>query len=547
MQLRWYQDEAVYSIFDYFERGNVGNPIIAMPTGTGKSFVIAEFLRRVFAMWARQRVMMLTHVKELIEQNAQELLNLWPTAPLGIYSAGLKQKDIMLPIIFGGIASVVKNVQAFGFRDLVIIDECHLLSPKDASMYQTAIAALKLVNPYLKVIGLSATPFRLKQGYLTDDGLFTDICYDITGCDAFNRLIAEGYISPLTSKRTSIEIDVSNVGIIGGEFNQKQADAAVDKEEIIYAAVKESVQMGYDRGSWLAFASSIKNAEHVASMLQSFGIQAAAVHSDLDKIDKNENTKRIRDFKNGYLRCLVSMNKMTTGVNHPPIDFIIDLQPTCSPGKHVQKYGRGTRPSPATGKRNCLVGDFAGNTRRNGPINDPRIPGKPGKGNGDLPIRICDCGVYNHAAARFCGGGSSSKEGILRGGCGMEFTFATKLFRTASEEAILRSDAPQVEYYDVTKVLYHLHKKTNAEGVLISPPSMKVSYFCGLQMFNEWVCLEHPGFPGKRARDWWRQRHNEEPPVTTFEALRRCSELKQPRRIRVWVNKKNPEVLGHEF
>ena len=533
-QIRWYQDEAVYNLFDYFGQGNVGNPIIAMPTGTGKSFVIAEFLRRVFSYWPNQRVMMLTHVKELIEQNAKELLNLWPTAPLGIYSAGLNQRDTVLPIIFAGIASVYKRIQLFGWIDLVIIDECHLLSPKDSSMYQTAIAALKIINPHLKVIGLSATPFRLKQGYLTDDGLFTDICYDITGPEPFNRLIAEGYLCPLIPKRTLTQIDVREVSIVGGEFNQKQVDEITDRDEITYNAVKETIEQGYDRACWLAFGSSIKNVEHITSMLQSFGIQAAAVHSDLDKTDKNENTRRIRDWKNGELRCLVNMNKLTTGVNNPMIDLIADLQATCSPGKHVQKAGRGTRVYRT--KRNCLFLDFAGNTKRNGPINDPRIPNKPGKGGGDVPIRICDCGTYNHAAARVCVG------------CGEEFQFENKLFATASDTPIISNeDMPQVEYFPVNKVLYNLHIKKDGNGIQVSAPSIRVSYFSGLRMFNEWVCLEHSGFPGKRARDWWRQRHNEEPPPTTYEALRRCSELKQPRAIKVWINKRNPEVIGHEF
>jgi DNA repair protein RadD len=544
MQLRPYQDEGVCSIFDYFDKGNTGNPIVALPTGTGKSYIIAEFLRRVFNLWPCQRVLMLTHVKEIIEQNAAELFNLWPTAPLGIYSAGLNERTHTLPITFAGIQSVYKKMYLFGWIDLVLIDECHLLSPKDSSMYQAAIAILKQINPHLKVIGFSATPFRLKQGYLIEDGLFTDICYDITGYEAFNRLIAEGYLCPLIPKQTITQIDLRGVGIVGGELNQKQAEAIIDKDEVVHAAVKESIEMGHDRACWLTFAAGIRNAEHVASMLQSFGIQTAAVHSDLDG---KENKRRMKDWKNGYLRAIVSMNKLTTGVNHPPIDFIIDLQATCSPGKHVQKYGRGTRPSPATGKRNCLVGDFAGNTARNGPINDPRIPGKPGKGGGDLPIRICDCGIYNHAAARFCGGGKSAKEGILNGGCGEEFVFENKLFKTASEMALLKDDAPQIEYFNVTKVLYNLHEKKNGEGFLIQPPSIRVSYICGMQMFSEWVTLEHSGFAGKRARDWWRQRHGEEPPQYTYQALQRCSQLKQPRRVRVWVNKRHPEVLGHEF
>lgn len=539
---RWYQDEAEFSIFDYFAQGNTGNPIVAMPTGTGKSIVIGNFVKKIFRLWPNQRIMMLTHVKELIDQNAEKLLSVWPTAPLGIYSAGLKSRDMIMPIVFGGVQSVSKAIERslqendgvpahlkhFGFRDLVLIDECHLLSPKEDTTYQYVLAELKKINPYLKVIGFTATPYRLKQGMITDEGLFDDICYDITGIEAFNRLIAEGYISPLIPKRTSVEIDTSEVGLTGGDFNGKKLNAAVDKDEITYAAVKEMVEQGYNRKCWLVFASGVENAEHVSAMLQSFGIAAAATHS---KLSESENNNRIQSLKNGELRALVNNNKLTTGFDHPPIDLIGMLRPTMSPGLWVQMLGRGTRPSNGTGKENCLVLDFAKNTQRLGPINDPVKPRKAGKGPaGEAPVRICDsCGVYNHASARFCFA------------CGKEFTFETKIFETASVAQLLRSDAPIVEYFDVHRVLYNLHEKAN------SPPMIRVSYFCGFQMFNEFVMLEHPGMASKKARDWWRQRHAEEPPATTNEALRRASELRTPSRLRIWTNKKYPEVLSYEY
>jgi len=537
---RYYQDEAEYSVFDYFEKGNKGNPVLALPTGTGKSIIIANFIKHVFEKWPTQRVMMLTHVKELIQQNAEKLIAVWPTSPLGIYSAGLKSRDMILPIVFGGVQSVSKAIKKvvektpgllgnnshFGWRDLVIIDECHLLGPSENTMYSYIINELLKINPNLKVIGLTATPYRLKQGMITDEGgLFTDICYDITNITGFNRLIAEGFIAPLIPKRTHIEIDTSNVGMARGDFNSKQLQEAVDTDEVTYEAVKEMVEQGQDRRAWLVFASGIKNSENIAAMLDSFGISAAACHS---KLKAEVNDERIAAFKSGELRAIVNNNKLTTGFDHPPIDMIGMLRPTLSPGLWVQMLGRGTRP--CEGKENCLVLDFAGNTRRLGPINDPVKPRKPGQGGGDAPVRICEaCGMYNHASVRFCEM------------CGAEFSFKNKLFSTAGTDKLLRSDMPIVEYFQVQKCVYALHEKKNA------PPSMKVSYWCNLRMFSEWVCLEHPGFTGKRARDWWRQRHAEEPPPTIHQALQKCSQLRTPARIRVWVNKKYPEILGAEW
>ncbi len=538
---RYYQAEAEYSIFDYFQRGLTGNPVVAMPTGTGKSIVIASFIKRVFELYPNQRIMMLTHVKELIEQNAEKLMNLWPTAPFGIYSAGLNSRDMIMPIVFGGVQSVAPaikkaneesqtlygNANHFGHRDLLLIDECHLLSDKEDSHYQYIIAELKKINPFLKVIGFTATPYRMKMGLITENGIFTDVCYDLTGVESFNRLIAEGYISPLIARPTRTNIDISNVGLVGGEFNRKQLENAVDTDEIVFNAVREMMEIACERISWLIFATGIRNTEHVASVIQSYGLDVLPVHS---KLSAKVNTERLCAFRAGELRGIVSGQKLTTGFDHPPIDFIGDLNPTMSPGKHVQKLGRGTRPSIDTNKVNCLYADFAGNVRRLGPINDPRIPNKPGKGGGDAPVRICEvCGVYNHASARFCMN------------CGAEFTFKTKLFGTAGTIEPIQGDLPVVEYFKVSKVLYNLHLKKDR------PPSIKVSYFCGLQMFTEYVMLEHPGITSKRAREWWRLRHKEEPPPTTYEALRRVSELRTPERIRVHVNKRYPEILSAEW
>ncbi|WBF76733.1 hypothetical protein PSV3_00031 [Septimatrevirus PSV31] len=162
-------------------------------------------------------------------------------------------------------------------------------------------------------------------------------------------------MSPLIARPTRTEIDLSKVGVTAGEFNSKQLEAAVDTDEVVFNAVREMTEIAYDRSTWLIFATGIDNTEHVANVIQSYGLEVLPVHS---KLPSKTNTERLRAFKAGELRGLVSGQKLTTGFDHPPIDFIGDLNPTLSPGKHVQKLGRGTRPSPDTGKQNCLYADF---------------------------------------------------------------------------------------------------------------------------------------------------------------------------------------------
>ena len=538
MQLRYYQTECVNAFFNYFYSGKKGNPVGALPTGTGKSIIIAEFVKQALTNWPGQRFMMITHVKELISQNASKLLKIWPTAPLGIYSAGLNQRDIALPIIFAGVASVNSNIEQFGHRDIIIVDECHTISTNEASMYQKVINGLKAINPNLKVIGLSATPFRIGQGMITDGGLFTDIAYDVTSLNEFNRLISEGFISRLIPKRTATQLDVEQVKITNGDFNSHELQEAVDVDAITYAAITELMESGYSRNCGLIFTSGIKHCEHVTAAIQSFGETATFVHS---KMPTKERDQRLLDYKAGKYKYIVSNGVLTTGFDHPPIDIIGMLRPTMSAGLWVQMLGRGTRPyswlvehqyiAPFNYvKENCLVLDFAGNTRRLGPINDPVKPRKKGQKTGDAPIRICpECGVYNHASARHCCE------------CGFEFPIHNKLFAVAGTEELIKSDLPVEEIFDISRVIYFKHVKIG------SPPSIKASYYSGLKKFDEFVCFEHSGYPGKRAIAWWNQRTDKPAPTTVDEALSVISHLKCPSRIRVWTNKKYPEITGYEF
>lgn len=541
-----FQLEALYAIINYFKENSTGNPVVAMPTGTGKGSLIAMLIDYILYYWPNQRILQLVHTKELVKQNYEDLLMINPLAPAGIYCAGLDRKESANSVIFGSLGSVRNNVEAFGYRDLILIDEGHAVSPDEETGYRQIEASLREINPNIRVVCFTATDYRLGQGKLTDgdNSLFTDVCFDITKLHSFNRLIAEGYLSPLViPSQLKTQLDVSGVAISKGEFNQGQLQKAVDKQEITYAALSEAMQYGYNRNCWLVFASGVEHCEHVAAMLNSFGVSASFIHS---KISDDERDERIAEFKEGKLKALVGFRILTTGFNHPPIDLIIDLYPTVSPVMHVQKNGRGTRtyngsnPNFPYVKANCLVLDFSGNVKRLGPVNDPIIPKKKGKETGEAPIKICEaCGLYNHASARYCGG----KPYPTNEGCGAEFIFKTKLTKTAGTEELLRGDIvqPVVETYNVTRVIYHRHVKTG------SPPSIKVSYYCGLQRFTEYICPEHKGFVKTKFKNWWMQRSNLEVPVTVDEALLHVSQLRCPTKIHVRVDTQYKEIMGVEW
>lgn len=522
-----YQKDGLKALWDYYANGNKGNACIAWPTGTGKSIIPAFFIQHALKLFPTQRFLMMTHVKELIEQNAEVLRIVWPEAPLGIYSAGLKQKDIYMPIIYGGIQSMNKNPSVFGHRDIIFIDEAHLVSNDDTSMYLTFLATMRLINPRLKIIGMSATPYRMGSGMLTDEGaIFTNIVHDITSLNEFNKLIYEGYLAPLTPKRTRTELDISEVGINKGEFIASQLEKAVDKDKITRGALQELVSSAHNRRSILIFASGIDHAEHIAVIMSEYGIPCAAVHS---KQKGEYNDRAIKAFKDGSLRAIANYGKLTTGFNHPWIDLIGVLRPTLSVPLWVQMLGRGTRP--AEGKTDCMVLDFARNTVRLGPINDPIIPKKKGEGAGDAPVKICEsCGVYNHAKVRFCTH------------CGNEFQFAIKFTAKAGTAELLRNIQPIIENFKVNLVTYKIMPEKNGK-----PKYLRATYHCGLRAFGENVMPEHGAYPRMLFKQWWMQRHPGTPPDTADDAFKMVGELRKPKSIRVHVNHKYQEIKGHEF
>lgn len=555
---RPYQLSCVDAGFNYYIQGNRGNQLWCLPTGTGKSLIPAFFMQRAMTQWPDQRMLLLTHVKELIQQNHKALKLVWPTAPSSIYSAGLGKKEGHAPIVLGGIGSVVNNISAIGKRDLLFIDEAHLLAPSDSSMYQRAIAELMQYNPALKVIGLTATPFRMGQGRLTDPvykngvpepSLFTDISFDLTGVDAFNSLIDDYYLSPLVPKRTDSVIDVSDVRQLSNDFNQKQLNETVEAQGITGKALTEAYDLCTDRKSWIVFGAGIDNCVKITSILNSMGVAAVCVHS---KMPDDDREKSIKAFKAGRFRAIVSNNILTTGFDHAAIDAIIDLRPTTSIPLHIQKYGRGTRPfyAPqytfdhlrhkhyrkeaieAGGKSNCLVLDFAGNTPRLGPINDPVIPSaKKGDGSGDVPIKICDvCGAYNHTVARQC----------IE--CENEFIFKTKIKSSASTNEIIVRSGANIEYLTVTRMIPKLHtSKSNQQ-------SLRIGYVCGLEMINVFLSFDSTkGLPKHKAHEWWRQHVGESIPESSREALHRFSECRKTTTLRVDKSGNWPEVLEYLF
>ena len=521
LTLRPYQEAAISSIYDYFQT-NKGNPLVVIPTAGGKSLVMASFIEGVLKAWPDQRILIVTHVRELIAQNHAEMIGLWPEAPAGIYSAGLGKREAQARVLFAGIQSIHRRAHEIGHTDLVLIDEAHLIPGNSSTMYRRFLDALQAINPALKVIGLTATPFRTGSGMLHEgkDALFTDIAYEAP----VRELIDAGYLSPLVSKQPNTRLDVSKVGTRAGDFIARDLAAAVDQDATTRAAVTEIITHGKDRKSWLAFCSGVDHARHVAEEFARQGITCRTIFGDTPK---EERDAIIAAFKRGEIRALASMGVLTTGFNAPAVDLIALLRPTKSAGLYVQMVGRGTRLAPD--KENCLVLDCAGNVRRHGPIDLVR-PKRPGDGGGgEAPTKVCpECDSILALSATECPD------------CGYEFPAReVKIAPTAATLPVL---SPKVQWLPVHGVSYSRHDK---RGGL---PSMKVTYSCGLKSYTEWVCVEHQGYARQKALEWWRKRAPGCPmPRTVDDAIAQAGQLARPTAISVRPSGRFLEISGYRF
>jgi len=513
---RQYQSNAVQSLYTWFSAGR-GNPLIVAPTGSGKSVIQAVFAKQAIDDHPNTRIIMASHVKELLTQNGDWLTNLGLTP--GYLSAGLNQRDFKSQVLVAGIQTAYKHAARVGWCDLMIIDEAHLLSDKKQSMYQDFIAGLKKLNPYLRLIGLTATPYRMSSGLLygKPDSMFDGIAYDIP----IKTLIDQGHLCRLTGRRGVTHVDLSKVHIRGGEFKADELEQAFDLltanicDEIIAASTNSK--------GVLIFASGVKHAHHIAEYIHDkTGYFVGCVSG---KTPKKERDTILNNFKaNGY-KYLVNMGVLTTGFDAPHIDLIALCRATKSTGLYVQICGRGMRTAP--NKSKCVVMDYGGNIERHGPIDkiDPRDKSKSNK-EGEAPIKECPkCLALIHMSIMECPD------------CGYIFPAREPdLDKTASNAAIMSDEAIETISVDSMRVFRHTKKN--------KPDSMRVDYYCGLNTFSEWVCFNHTGYPRRKA-EMWANRRGYVPPASVDDALL----IPWPETVRLTVNTSGrfPEILDYQM
>ncbi len=503
MDLRPYQKEAVAAVYDHLRRRD-DHPCVVIPTAGGKTPVMATICRDAVQQW-NGRVMILAHVKELLEQSVEKLHAMAPDLwnRIGVYSAGLKSRDTDHPIIVAGIQSVFRRAAEMDRFDLILIDEAHMLPPDGEGMYRTFLAEARAVNPNVRLVGLTATPYRMSSGLICGpDSLLNHVCYEV----GVRELMAQGYLCPLKTKAGRRKADTTGLHLRGGEFIAGEIESLMDDDGLVRSACGEITEHARDRHSVLIFAAGVQHALHVQRVLGEAGLTCGFVCGETPQSERAETLKR---FKEGALRCLVNVNVLTTGFDAPNIDCVALLRPTNSPGLYYQMVGRGFRLDPS--KENCMVLDFGGNILRHGPVDALEIKERTSGGGGEAPAKECtQCQAVIHAAYSVCPE------------CGYEFPQPKREphEREASTASVLSGEVTESEH-EVTGVYYSVHVKRDApEG---HPPTMRVEYRVGFHQYrSEWVCIEHSGYARGKAEAWWRARSREPFPKSCEEAVRIC-------------------------
>lgn len=374
--LRQYQNDCGVALMNDIE--NKGNPILQLPTGSGKSLIIADIARRCKERWGGIKILVLTHRAKLVEQDADKFRKLGISP--SIYCAELKRKEIG-QFTLGTILSVCRHADLFKDFHLVIVDEVQMINNENEGSYRKFLAQL----PKAKIVGLSATPFRLKGGACYGEGrLFNRITYKI----GFADLVKQGYLTPPVNYDANSGDKFDDMRITAGDYNKDDMNRHFNR--IVAKSCADLVKRMANRHYVLVFACSIVHANAIVDCLTAMGEKAKVYHSELSL---DEDKLVINQFENRQFKYLVSIDKLGVGFDAPFVDGLGLMRPTMSRALAIQQLGRGSRLYE--GKENFLVADYAGNIRRHNLL-DPDAYDVPwekvsktkrvrGGGGGDIP------------------------------------------------------------------------------------------------------------------------------------------------------------------
>lgn len=474
MILRTYQSDAIAAIRQSLRDG-VQSPIACLPTGSGKSAVIASLLVELVNRMPAERFLVCVHTKELVAQLAATYERVAGKPP-GVYAASLHRRETDKQVTFCQIQSVYKKATEFGRVALTIVDEADRIPIDGDGQYRSFIGDLRIINPDMRLVGLTATPYRTGMGMVFGDGRpFDTLVFDA----GVRELMDAGFLSRLVSKDVA-RPDLSGVHVRQGDYVASELEKVMTDETKVEKAVQEICRYGEDRQGWLVFCSGLKHARMVQQKFADVGRSFPVIDGSMSQKDRDNLITEYRDRK---IRCMINVNVLTVGFDAPHVDLIALLRPSKSPGLYYQMIGRGLRLSE--GKPNCLVLDLAGLVYEHGPIDtlNDRITNREKGEKGEAPVKTCQhCLSICPAGCRKCPE------------CGAPFPELP----IAKHEVKAAHVSPLAETTDVPvdATAYSVHKGKDAS----KPATVCVTYKCGLRFIREWWSLDHNAHAFARSK-----------------------------------------------
>lgn len=550
MILRPYQQETVDALWDSLH--SELNALCQAPCGAGKTIVMSHLIKRLLAENPKFRVLILADVEVIVRQTQDKLCKVAPELMnhIGIVCASISDtKHIHRAVTIASRQSLINHLNRFEPVQLCIVDEVHAvdipMEGKEPDQFGQIINTLRQYNPNMRLLGFTATPYRLNQGHVYGDKnapgcmpYFPELTHKIT----VEELQGEGHLVPLTGKIAApddMEEALSSVGTIGGEYNLGRLDDLMSQDVHINSAVKVWQEHAGSRKKTLAFCVSIKHAELMAEAFVQAGVPALAIHSGLDDMTSYTRMKALND---GTAKIFTSVAKLTKGLDVTDIDTILMARPTKSTALYVQCLGRGARP--AEGKTDCLVLDMVGNGHEHGTdLDKPKVRwSRGGKKREKASSKECpECAADLHPACRVCPE------------CG--YTYPAKEFGDSEAPDMVDADygaQPPVEMKVLDMFVdAHYNKEKQKELIRIRLELETGQLYKPFISASLWLCLPdyYSGFAVTKARGLWKEMTSgtEPMPDSVSECLNRKAEILTPDIAVVDISGKWPEVKGIRY
>ncbi len=347
--------------------------LLQAATGAGKTIMFSALARLFVERW-HMHVTILAHREQLVRQAADKLTRVWPEGKeqVGIACSSVTSHvDLERHVVIGSPQTLARRVNELPEQQLLIVDECHRLPPRGKrSQYAAVIDRLREYYPDMRMLGVTATPYRLGHGYIygedcrsPKENWFQTLAFSI----GIDDLQDEGYLAPIKGYGCA-EPDLSGVKTSKGEYDLAQLSEAMSQPLHIGSAVEAVKKYGQDRRHIVVFAVTIAHAEALRDAFRGAGFRAGVVHS---LMPRDERQQVLSAFDEGGLDVICNVGVLTEGWDCTSVDCMVMCRPTKSTALYVQMVGRGLRTAP--GKTDCLLLDLSGNWREHGNPAHPRV------------------------------------------------------------------------------------------------------------------------------------------------------------------------------